>query len=120
MRLIDNQMMLQRPAELAAGRARENQLAATNINMAAEVEKDTQKEKARVQNMNSSEHAGLRPDKDGGDGKGYHGQEHRRRETPEEEEANLLNRQASARLTDLPVDKGKYAYREDHSIDVQI
>ena len=119
MRLVDNQMMLQRPPELTPSRAREIQQMATNINMGPEIDKDTQEESARVHKMSESEHAGLRPDKDGGGGQGFDQGQPPPEEAPDEEK-ELLNRQASARLTNLPVDKGKYARREDHSIDIRV
>jgi len=119
MRLVDTQMMLQRPAELTAGRAREMQQTATNVNLGPEVEKDTQQEKARVQNTSASEQSRLRPDEDGGNSQGYEQEKGSREEAPDEETEFLLQ-QASARLTNLPVDKGKYARRQEHSIDIRV
>jgi len=96
------------------------QQTATNVNLGPEVEKDTQQEKARVQNTSASEQSRLRPDEDGGNNEGYEREQGNREDNAPDEETELLRQQASARLTNLPVDKGKYARRQEHSIDIRV
>ncbi|MCL2082110.1 MAG: hypothetical protein FWH04_02585 [Oscillospiraceae bacterium] len=106
MKIVDVQMALQRPPELTSNRANEMQKSGFNVNMANEIEKYTQEEQARVRQMNESESTRLQLHEDGqNDGE--------QQQEPEDEEQSAqqeeLNRYASERILNLPVDGGKLA-----------
>jgi len=125
LKIVDTQMMLQRPGELAGDRAREIQRAGMNVNMANEVAKAAQEDKTRVQEMDHAEASRLHTEEDGRGNGSQEGQEGRPRPRKQASRAakDALAQHASRKLLDLPVapaDKGKFVKTEQPSIDILV
>lgn len=123
LRIVDQQMMLQRPPEMMADRVREIRQMATNPNMNAEVARETLNDNTRVKHLSETEKSSIRPDEDGHKKQEYEGRRESGAKKEEElppDKKELLMKQASARLINLPVERGRYARREEHSIDIQV
>ena len=120
LRIVDAQMMIAKPAELAGSQAHAQRHGGVNLNMAREVDSDTQKDMNRTQAALPADGARVNPDADGGGGGGYYGQAP---DQPQQEEIPgqlELKDIIAKKMLSLPVDKGKYAKGEEHKIDILV
>lgn len=116
LRVVDNQMMLQRPPELTTDRVRDIQRTGLNVNMAFETALDAQKELTTVQH--STETDKMQADKDGHNSQQTQEEEEKKKE--EEKKQAGLKQYANHRLLDLPVTNRKFAMPEKHNLDIEV
>ena len=112
-------MMMTRPLEMAADRARDVRQTGLTANVLQDINKNTEEEQHRVQNYDEVEKAYVRTDAES-EGKSG-GQEPRERQRKEKAagKADLLRRQAAERLLNLPVSNDKHG-TEDRRFDMRV
>ena len=123
MKIVDVQMALQRPPELAADKAREMQRSGLNLTMANEIDKFTQEDKARIHRTNQSESGKLHLHEDGKNRGGEEEKEEKDKKNQSESgksEGSVSARQyASARILNLTVDNEKIPKDDRPKFDIK-
>jgi sRNA-binding protein len=111
-------MMLSRPPEAVNDRAKDMRQQGLNAGvMKTEEEVTSQQELARPQALQEAENNRIH-DEEKRNAAGREEREKTEEEKEKEEELKTLGQLASERILGLPVERGKYARKEEHRIDI--
>lgn len=117
-RPVENQMMLSRPPEAVNEKMRDIKQQGLNAGvMKYEEDVNTEQEMSRPQAAQEVENSRIHEDEHRGHEQ-QEKEEKTEKEKAEEEKKKTLEQMASDRILGLPVERGKYAQRAEHKIDI--
>lgn len=120
-RIVENQMMLTRPMEATSEKAYAlSRQAVNHMAMRHEEEREVERELNSPQAAESVEDARVHDKHERESGRGSDGAEAGSETAEEPDEMECLKRRAGEKLLSLPVDRGRYARREERHVDITL